>query len=233
VTLLAAALALALPLAAQTPRCDTGFVPGLDLTREQWDAACLDKPPKARPKPVKAKKAAAAAAALLPAARWRVYDSLGKEVLRYRDEAGLLTSRTAGGPGVPHTFISGAALDAGSEDALRTALDASADSAGFRVRLQQAGFLVLPDDAGSPVPPGSKWEVLKGGTLVLKVKNEPGPIVSKASSSGPAANHKFLSASSYDAAEEDAVRELLNASKSTADFLRRLEKAGYTVRRAD
>ena len=75
------------------------------------------------------------------------------------------------------------------------------------------------------------YEVSKKGRLVLTVTDAPGPIVSTAvrPPAGALVRHPFLSASAYVPEEEDALRLLLDQSKSTQDFLERLRKAGYQV----
>mgnify|MGYP001563031333 CR=1 FL=1 len=84
--------------------------------------------------------------------------------------------------------------------------------------------------AEAPSPTGP-WEVFKGERLVLTVSDGPGPIVSTAAPSpgAPPVRHPFLSASAHAPEEEDALKRILDASETTADFLARLKNAGYGV----
>lgn len=84
---------------------------------------------------------------------------------------------------------------------------------------------------GAPSPSGP-WEIYKGERLVLSVSDGPGPLVSTAAPppGAPSVRHPFLSASAHAPEEEDALKRILDASESTADFLSRLETAGYGVK---
>jgi hypothetical protein len=84
------------------------------------------------------------------------------------------------------------------------------------------------------VEPGSAWEVYKDDKLVLRLFNTPGVIVSRAMPATGSAlpRSEFLSGSAQEPAEENRLRQELEKSKSTAQFLDRLEKAGYDVRPA-
>ena len=84
---------------------------------------------------------------------------------------------------------------------------------------------------GETVVEARSYEVTKKGRLVLTVTDAPGPIVSTAlrPPDGKMVKHPFLSASAYAPEEEDALRQLLEKSQNTRDFLARLRKAGYEV----
>jgi hypothetical protein len=76
------------------------------------------------------------------------------------------------------------------------------------------------------------YKEAKGGRkLVLEITNVPGLIVSTAMlpPGGKAATNPFLSASSYDAAEEDALGSLLRKAKSFSEFMLLLQKNGFIV----
>lgn len=86
---------------------------------------------------------------------------------------------------------------------------------------------------GETAPASSgPWEVFKGERLVLAVSDGAGPIVSTAAPppGAPPVRHPFLSASAHAPEEEDALKRILDASESTADFLARLKSAGYGVK---
>ena len=111
----------------------------------------------------------------------------------------------------------------------------------FVARLKRDGYDVKKTSPGvkaetsaAAVAPGSQWEVLKGGKVVLRLKNTPGPLYGTAlpPPGVEPPNHPFLSGSALDASEEDNLRRLLDASKSTADYLERLRGAGYEIRPA-
>lgn len=75
------------------------------------------------------------------------------------------------------------------------------------------------------------WDVRKGGRLVLKLKNKPGPLLSSAllpAGRKPTA-HPFLSAEALDPMEEDNLRRLLDKSRSFDEFFAHLKKSGYTL----
>ncbi len=94
-------------------------------------------------------------------------------------------------------------------------------------------FLAVLGCRGETAPaPSGPWEVFKGERLVLSVSDGPGPIVSTAAPSpgAPPVRHPFLSASAHAPEEEDALKRILDASESTADFLARLKNAGYGVK---
>lgn len=80
-------------------------------------------------------------------------------------------------------------------------------------------------------PEAKSYAVTKEGRLVLTVTDAPGPIVSTAvrPADGSRVKHPFLSASAHDSGEEDALGKILEKSTSTADFLARLNAAGYVV----
>lgn len=83
----------------------------------------------------------------------------------------------------------------------------------------------------APLAPGP-WEIYKGERLVLTVADGSGPIVSTAAPppGAPPVHHPFLSASAHAPEEEDALKRILDASESTADFLARLKTAGFEVK---
>jgi len=86
---------------------------------------------------------------------------------------------------------------------------------------------------GCPVKESGKdWEAFKGDRLVLSVSDGPGPLASTAlpPPGTPPVRHPFLSASAHAPEEEDALKRVLDASESTADFLARLKSAGYAVK---
>jgi hypothetical protein len=75
------------------------------------------------------------------------------------------------------------------------------------------------------------WKVLDGDSLILEVKDTPGPILSTAAlpPGVPARRHPFLSASARSARHENELHELLEAATTLPDFLSRLRGAGYKV----
>ncbi|MGZ3477390.1 MAG: hypothetical protein ACXWUG_28370 [Polyangiales bacterium] len=91
--------------------------------------------------------------------------------------------------------------------------------------------------SSSPVaaaPTGKKFKIYRGETLELDVTDTPGPLVSTSApppvpGSPPPKPHPFLSASAYVAADEGALRALLDESHSTAEFLDKLRARGYRV----
>lgn len=78
-----------------------------------------------------------------------------------------------------------------------------------------------------------RWRVSIDGAHVLTVVGAPGPLVSTGSRprGTPPPTHPFLSATAHDAAEESALRALLEQSSDLPDFLGHLAAAGYEVRR--
>jgi hypothetical protein len=87
---------------------------------------------------------------------------------------------------------------------------------------------------GSSAPTGKRFEVYRGDTLELDVTDTPGPLVSTSAPppvpGAPSPKpHPFLSASAHVAADEGALRALLDQSHSTAEFLEKLRAAGYRV----
>lgn len=93
---------------------------------------------------------------------------------------------------------------------------------------------VLGCPAKPPAPHPGPWEVFRGERLVLSVSDGAGALVSTAPPQPGAApvRHPFLAASAHAPEEEDALKRVLDASESTADFLERLKSAGYDVRPA-
>lgn len=89
-------------------------------------------------------------------------------------------------------------------------------------------------DSGTGVPAAAApdaWDVRKGGRLVLKLKNKPGPLLSTAllpAGRKPPA-HPFLSAEALDPMEEDNLRRLLDKSRSFDEFFTHLKNSGYTL----
>ncbi|MDO8408030.1 MAG: hypothetical protein Q7S95_02220 [bacterium] len=71
--------------------------------------------------------------------------------------------------------------------------------------------------------------------LVLMVVHTPGSVVSTASSplGGAIATSSFLSASSYDPLEEDALRGFLEKAKSFEEFMVLLQNNGYTLEKVE
>ena len=79
----------------------------------------------------------------------------------------------------------------------------------------------------------NRWHVFKGETLVLEVRDEPGPIVSTSAppplpGEGPVL-HPFLAASAFDPDTEGHLGGILRSSSSLDDFLTALRDAGYRV----
>ena len=181
-----------------------------------------------------------AAAAPSQAQEYKVYDKAGALVLVFKDRSGPLVSAAMPSEGSPvtHPFVSGSAHDPSSENALRELLEASKSVKEFVARLKREGYRV--DRSGPPpataakVAPGSAWEVLRSGRPVLRVVNTPGPLTGTAlpPPGVEPPGHPFLSGSALVVAEEGRLREILDASRSTADFFERLRRAGYEVRPA-
>ena len=224
-------LALALAASAQTDPCRGGTI------ESRAKAGCV---PTLTPAPGLSAQEHASPAAH-PAQEWKVFGADGRLALVFTDKPGPLTGTALPSGGSPpnHPFLSGSARDAESENNLRELLDASRGVREFISRLQKAGYRVEksappPAPAAAKIPPGSEWEVLKDGRAVLRLKNTPGPLFSTAMPPPGVEppNHPFLSGSALDASEEGRLREILDASRSTADFFERLRRAGYEVRPA-
>lgn len=78
-----------------------------------------------------------------------------------------------------------------------------------------------------------RYEVYADDELVLEVEDSPGPLIST-SAPPPVpgeepAPHPFLTATAYVATQEHHLREVLDQSTSTSDYVERLEKEGYRV----
>jgi hypothetical protein len=82
-----------------------------------------------------------------------------------------------------------------------------------------------------PMQP-SHWQVFDGATLVLDVSSQPGPILSVAPlpPDAPPLTSAFMSATSHDAAHEDAFHTALVASHSVDEFLAKLRAQGLVVK---
>lgn len=99
-------------------------------------------------------------------------------------------------------------------------------------------LLVMAFLIGTVVAPGqgasdpATYLVFKGETPVLRVVDQPGPLVGTAlpPPGFTPPEHPFLSASALSPFEESALRRILEDSGSTAEFLKNLEQAGYRVR---
>ncbi len=79
----------------------------------------------------------------------------------------------------------------------------------------------------------ARYLVTLDGEAVLRIEDAPGPLVSTAPRRPgmPPTLHAFLSATALDARQEHTLRGLLEESRSTDDFVRRLRDAGYSVAR--
>jgi hypothetical protein len=111
------------------------------------------------------------------------------------------------------------------------------------VRISHALFVVVAAcGPKTPPPKGAAavsadaravrhWRVFDGELAILELSDEPGPLISTAAPppSGTPATHPFLSATALDAAHENRLRELLDASKSVDELIAALERAGYRV----
>jgi hypothetical protein len=77
------------------------------------------------------------------------------------------------------------------------------------------------------------YMVFKGDRPVLRIIDRPGPLTSTALPLPGAqpVRHPFLTASALDPSAEHPLRQILDASKSTAGFVEKLRQAGYGVRR--
>ena len=78
-----------------------------------------------------------------------------------------------------------------------------------------------------------RYDVYSGEELVLEIEDAPGVLVSTSApppvpGSEPPA-HPFLTGTAYVATEEHHLRELLEQSSSTSDYIQRLESDGYRV----
>ncbi len=75
------------------------------------------------------------------------------------------------------------------------------------------------------------FTVYYGDDAVLSARSEPGALTSTAPPppGGQVAMHPFISAAALDPMHEHRLREILLASSSAADFIARLEAAGYRV----
>ncbi len=77
----------------------------------------------------------------------------------------------------------------------------------------------------------ARYLVALDGEPVLRVDDTPGPLVSTAPrrpGSAPT-QHPFLTATALDARQEQTLRRLRDASRSTDEFVRQLRSAGYEV----
>ena len=76
-----------------------------------------------------------------------------------------------------------------------------------------------------------RLSVSKAGRIVLDVLDEPGPLTSTALAPPgfEPPQHPFVTASARDPEAEHELREILDASASTDDFIERLRAAGYEV----
>ncbi len=79
----------------------------------------------------------------------------------------------------------------------------------------------------------ARYLITLDGEAVLRIEDAPGPLVSTAPRRPGTlpAQHPFLTATALDARQEHALRGLLDGSRSTDDFVRRLRDAGYEVAR--
>ncbi|MBE2181833.1 MAG: hypothetical protein IAE89_00270 [Anaerolineae bacterium] len=74
------------------------------------------------------------------------------------------------------------------------------------------------------------FQVYKGERLVLSLEDTPGLLISQASPPpGGAPKHPFANARAFDAMTEGDLGEMLWASSSFDDFLRRLIAAGFNI----
>ncbi len=74
------------------------------------------------------------------------------------------------------------------------------------------------------------FNVYKNKTLVLKIEDRPGVLLSTAPAPPdplPPANHPFINAQAFDAASENELRKLLLESKNFDEYLKALAGAGY------
>jgi hypothetical protein len=79
----------------------------------------------------------------------------------------------------------------------------------------------------------TSYEVRQGEQLALRVTDRPGALVSRMAPppapDEPVTVHPFLTATAYLPEVEGELRELLDESASTQEYLDRLRRAGYTV----
>lgn len=75
------------------------------------------------------------------------------------------------------------------------------------------------------------WSIYDGEMLILSVRDEPGAITSTAPlpRGMQPVRHPFLSAAAREAGHESQLKQILDASTDTADFLARLKAAGLRV----
>lgn len=80
-------------------------------------------------------------------------------------------------------------------------------------------------------PSHTSWYVIKNEHKVLWIKNEPGCLISTAilPYGEEPKRHPFLTSMSFDAFEEDNLRQLLEKSGNFDDFVALLKKNGYEV----
>ena len=99
----------------------------------------------------------------------------------------------------------------------------------FIVAFLFAASVAWGQSGGKP----ATYMVFKGETPVLQVVDKPGIVLSTAlpPPGWKPPKHPFLTASASKPSEEHRLKQILDASTSTADFLRKLEEAGYRVRR--
>lgn len=78
------------------------------------------------------------------------------------------------------------------------------------------------------------WRVFADDTLVLTMRDGPGPLTSTAprAPGSPPAEHPFVSVDARDADHEGRVRACLVAARDADDFRARLRAAGYRVEAA-
>ena len=83
----------------------------------------------------------------------------------------------------------------------------------------------------APLTPVPAWSIYDGSVLVLTVRGEPGAITSTAPPPRgmQPVLHPFLSAAAREAGHESQLKEILDASVSTEDFLDTLRAAGFRV----
>lgn len=78
-----------------------------------------------------------------------------------------------------------------------------------------------------------RYDVYSGDDLALEIEDTPGPLVSISAPPPPPgstpAPHPFLTGTAHLALEEHHLRQLLDQSSNTADYLKRLEADGYRV----
>jgi hypothetical protein len=81
-------------------------------------------------------------------------------------------------------------------------------------------------------PAVPSWSAYRGGREVLRFKEGSGPLRGTAllPAGAEPPTHPFLAATALAPDEENALRGVLEASKSFPDFVARLKAAGYDVR---